>query len=251
MQPGVVSGAVSELHAAKAALGLTPGVNSPLTTQWFDTSGSGNHGTLTGFTGTPWAGTGTVADPYRLVFPGNAYVALPDLGASEDGIFTFEVWYSATGSSNSLVSEGSTASALPMASFALGSSVANKLGLAYRNDAGVIVHVYDAASSNDGAWHDGVVTCDGSMVRVYRNGSPVGTPAAPPAVPFTLNTTSLGALVRTSISYVTAQIVLARIYPFALTAPQVAQNYAAGPLWAPTISGFPVIGSPIIQGMRV
>lgn len=70
-QPGTVPGAALELHAARAALGASPGINSPLTTTWFDTSGNGNHGALTNFGAqTPWAGTGTLADPYRLLFDG-------------------------------------------------------------------------------------------------------------------------------------------------------------------------------------
>lgn len=69
----VVPGAILELHAARAFGGVSPGVNSPLTTQWYDTSGHGNHGTLTNFAGTTasgYAGSGTLADPYRLVFNG-------------------------------------------------------------------------------------------------------------------------------------------------------------------------------------
>ena len=100
MQPGAVAGAVYEFHASRARMGTRPGANDPLTTEAFDTSGSGNHGTLTTFAGTTtsgWDGSGTLADPHRLVFDGTSdYVALPDLGACEDKVFTYEAWAATT-----------------------------------------------------------------------------------------------------------------------------------------------------------
>ncbi|HRZ10703.1 MAG TPA: hypothetical protein P5319_12525, partial [Gemmatimonadales bacterium] len=66
MQPGVTPGAILELHAARANGGVSPGINDPLTTEWYDTSGNGHHGTLVGFAGT--TASGWSADPYRLVF---------------------------------------------------------------------------------------------------------------------------------------------------------------------------------------
>jgi len=84
MQPSVTPGAVLELHAAKANGGTGPGINSPLTTTWIDTSGNGNNGTLTNFSGTPWS-----AD--RLTFDG-----VDDLvGATSPGLgsdFAVEMW---------------------------------------------------------------------------------------------------------------------------------------------------------------
>ena len=65
-----VAGAVLDLRAYLARNGTTPGNNDDPTAEWHDVSGNANHGTLTGFAGTTasgWAGTGTLADPYRLV----------------------------------------------------------------------------------------------------------------------------------------------------------------------------------------
>ena len=129
MQPEVTPGAVYEFHAARALLGKSPGINDPLTTSAFDTSGNGNDGTLTNFAGEPaarprtntetdkavwhdlsghdndgaltsfgyttssgWAGNGANVDPYRLVFDGtgDTLTAPSDISAADD--FTLEFW---------------------------------------------------------------------------------------------------------------------------------------------------------------
>lgn len=86
MQPGVVPGAVFEFHAAKAAGGLTPGVNAPLTTQAFDTSGNGNHGTLTNFAGTPASGYAGATGSLNFVHAPGVMLCHDD---STEGYYTY------------------------------------------------------------------------------------------------------------------------------------------------------------------
>lgn len=237
MQPGVVtSGCVLELHAARANGGTTQQVNSPLGTQWYDTSGNAQHGTLTGFTGqTPWGGAGTTADPYRCAFDGSDdYAACPDLSAAEDKTFTYEAWYATTNGAktNPLVSEANHANDNVQVLLSVGAGGLKRLSAGIGDDSGAgAMRVLDTVDTNDGLIHHAVMTCDGSYIRLYRDGGSVGTPVAPPAGTVTLTRTSVGAFMRLSPVYGDSRIPVARIYNRALSAAEVAQNYSAGPTW--------------------
>ena len=74
MQPGVVNGATAEYHAARASLGVSQGHDEG-GTQWFDSSGNTNHGTLV--LAPTWSGAGTVGN--QLYPAGTNYCTFPSL----------------------------------------------------------------------------------------------------------------------------------------------------------------------------
>ena len=234
-QPFTVLGSILELHAARAHLGVSQGHNQGAETQWFDTSGSGNHGTLTSFAGTTssgWAGTGTLADPHRLVFDGSSdFVACPDLSACEDKTFTYEAWIvdstGTSGDSRVAISEWADADA-PLAWLGLGTTgipAFSMFGNAWSNQTEVNSNV----AVNNGQPHHLVGTCDATTARLYVDATEKGAPASATSVVLTgCVNTMVG---KWATGWFPGGIMAARIYPFALTPAQVAQNFAAGYLW--------------------
>jgi hypothetical protein len=240
-QPFTVAGAILELHAARAALGVSPGVNAPaFITTFDDTSGVGNDGTLTNFAGTAasgWAGAGTVADPYRLVFdptaPGD-YVSCPDLSAAEDKTFSYEAWImSTTAAGVYIISESQAVSTTQSLVFL--ALVAGKARISTIDDANAQKSVDSAVTLNDGLPHHVVGTCDGTDLKMYLDGAASGTPTTVSAGTITLTNAFVGARKRgagAADGFFPGAVILARIHPGALTPGQVAQNYAAGTGWA-------------------
>jgi hypothetical protein len=213
---GRVSGSVLELVA-----GPTP--ETP--TVWPDLSGNGNDGTLEN--GPVWEGHGTHDDPYRLVFDGvDDYV---DSGQNFNALtsFTNEAWCYCTGAPQS-----SFAAIINMDywhGFALMVAPDGGSLIAYANIAstwhmdGVCVlsvgwhHITQSYRASDGLYE---VIVDGTA---YISDTTRGTPWTPT----TTNHWQLGA--EGASGYPLAgSIAVARLYPFALTADQVAQNFAAG-----------------------
>ena len=236
-QPGVTSGADLEFHAARANGGLAPGVNSPLTTTWTDTSDSSNDGTLMTFAGTEssgWAGSGTTDDPYRLVFDGTSdYVDAGDLGTVEDKTFSFEVWVKFDGSAHKyLVSQAGTTDNNHFASVALVySSGLYYPRLNYKDGTTLAITSGGTGVAPDNAYHHVVGTADGTTMRVYLDGTEYGTSATLPSGSAAVTNTTVGARVMSTTNYALCSVPLARIYPFALSAPEVTANYNSGTGW--------------------
>jgi len=225
-QPGVVPGMSVELHAARAHLGVSQGHNPGSETQFFDTSGSTNHGTLKTFaftTASGYAGAGTSGDPYRLVFDGGSdYVALPDLGACEDGVYAYECWakHPSYAGNSVFMGEGANSGRLDIESRRVRFQVAGTS----------TVTINSADFTDDDAVHHMVAVADGTNMRLYVDDVLKAGPTALPANIVASSSTNLG-YVNGGRLKAAASILAARIYPFALSAPQVAQNYAAGYLW--------------------
>jgi prepilin-type N-terminal cleavage/methylation domain-containing protein len=236
MQTGVTPGAILEFRGIKGNGGTSPGINSPLTTTWYDTSGNGNNGTLYNFAGTTtngWAGSGTTTDPYALVFDGSSdYVATPSLAASS-GNFTYEAWikFTSTSAGLNIISEGGSSSSNPFVQLNTGVSGSDgEIRVQMRNNSGAAANVASTANYNDGNWHHVVGCYDGTKMHLYVDGTEVGTPVAAPAGPYTENQTRIGTRGYTTPAFNFAgSISVARIYPFALSAAQVLANYTAGP----------------------
>jgi hypothetical protein len=236
IQPGVTPGAILEFRGIKANGGTSQGINGPLTTPWYDTSGNANSGTLNnvaGNTSDGWAGSGTAIDPYALVFNGtSAYVSPPSLAVSS-GTYTFEAWvkFTSTASGLNIISEGNSAGSNPFTQLNTGVGGSDgKIRIQMRNDAGTTTSVASTANYNDSNWHHAVGCYDGTNMHLYIDGSEVSTPVAAPAGPYTENQTRIGARGYTTPSfYFAGSMSVARIYPFALSATQAAANYAAGP----------------------
>lgn len=236
VQPGVTPGSILEYRGVKANGGTSQGINGPLTTPWYDTSGNSNSGTLNfvaGNTSDGWAGSGTAIDPYALVFNGtSAYVSTTSLAVSS-GLFTYEAWikFTTTSAGLNIISEGNSSGANPFTQLNTGVGGSDgKIRIQMRNNAGSATSVSSTANYNDGNWHHAVGCYDGTNMHLYIDGAEVGTPVAPPAGPYTLNQTRIGAKGYTTPSfYFAGSMSVARIYPFALSAAQAAANYAAGP----------------------
>jgi prepilin-type N-terminal cleavage/methylation domain-containing protein len=235
MQSGVTPGAVLELRASKANGGLTQGINSPsFTTTWTDTSGNNNNGTLTNMAGTTasgWVGSGTGGDPYRAKFDGvDDYVSLPALNVSPNKTFTLESWvYTPTsapvGAWDMIYEE----------SFIPGNGATSVLavfdtahaGFYMRDDVNAWGTSATPSAVCDGLLHHIVGVANGANLITYIDG--VGyVGSIVPAGGMVTTLSRLGQQTNGTYSY-HGSIVAIRIYPFALTATQVVQNYAAGP----------------------
>lgn len=245
MQPGTVPGAVLELHASKAKGGTGPGTNSPLTTDWFDTSGNGNNGALTNFTGeTPWGGSGTAVDPYTLTFDGaNDLVGVPGPGLGTD--FTVEMW---------------TKNLVPQSSWCW---LVEKTSTDAQGYTGLVITINGSQPRvSFGAWFTDATSDDyiiadvavqhhivferkGGYCYIYIDGVQRGSAVA--------NSYDATGLVGrwtlgggpASDATLNGSVEVFRHYPFALSTTQVAQNYAAGPNW---IAG-KAIGSRVTRGL--
>jgi len=236
-QPGVVAGAVYEFHAARARIGKSPGVNSPLTTALFDTSGNANHGTLINCDGTEWGGTGTLADPYALTFNGtDEYMTVPVLSAADTREFTYEAWVlipSIPAENSFVVQEAENGYNKHAALIANATTGYGRISVDY----GDIVTCGNVAPNIcDNVVHHIIGTADGTSLRYYVDQVLKAGPTALPADSMTSVRTRLG-VSETDTAYLTAflpgSILVARIYPFGLSVSEVEQNFDAGYLWTP------------------
>jgi hypothetical protein len=244
MQSGVTPGAVLELEASTANGGITPGVNSPFTTTWADTSGNNNNGTLTNMAGTTssgWAGSGTGVNPYRALGDGvDDFISVPHTPsiAVGAGDFSLELWYQASADQGGGwywgVYKGTGDNATygtEMLIAAQGDNSGNAVWRAcigpWFTDAATYLSSY-AVQVISAPAHI-VVTRASGITYFYVNGVARGTPQA--------NTQDLSTvtgrwnLLRgpTTTEFAPAAIAIFRQYPFALSATQVAANYFAGP----------------------
>jgi hypothetical protein len=247
-QPLAVQGALSELHAARAAGGVGPGVNSPFTNPAFDTSGNGNSGALVNFAETVssgWAGSATLADPDCLVFDGTGLVELPNLGASRNKPFTYEVWMvlpvDAPNSGNHcLIAESRAAWGPPLTTLMISGWVPmfQQWGDGWAGGPMAML----GAPVNDGLWHHLVATSDGSNFRLYVDNSAPVVSGGAPVDTTNCDLTELGNYASSTSGGFRGKLAVARIYPFCLSAAQIAQNFAAGYLW---LSPDPNPGGPV------
>jgi hypothetical protein len=228
---------VLELHAAKASGGTAPGSNDPLTTQWFDTSLNGNHGTLTGFTGMPWS-----AD--RLTFDGVNDIVNCGSSAALDitGDATLEAWvaFRSAGAYPCIIGRGSsdsTAAYLQLRRDGVSGGrlyAPTSLGQLYFGDG--------SETAVDGQLRHVVLTRTRTtgLMRLYVAASQVGSDQylVPGGYLTSGGITTVGNIGLLS-RQLPGDIGLARIYPFALMPEQVAANYAAGLEWAEPISRRP------------
>jgi hypothetical protein len=242
MQLNVTPGAILELRAAKANGGISQGINSPLTTTWYDTSGNGNNGTLTGFTGqTPWSGTGTTGDPYALDHTSTsgprgvlvpASTSLNLIGSSS---FTSEIivklppiginpqWFMGRGAAYGALGFGFVAwdavSPTPYMQFYYGDGAhglaATNFGYLPRGTRLHLAVVINRSNATVRSFLDGEFV-DQQSIAGFGSFLDV-------ADSLDLLNTNYGAFGGTPKS-----VYLARLYPFALTSDQIGENYDAG-----------------------
>lgn len=257
MQPDVVtSGCVGEWHAARAHLGVSQGHNQGAETQLFDTSGNANHGTLTTFgftTASGYAGTGTLADPYRLVFDGTSdYVTVADSAALRPGLgdYSVEVWFDSPFTESAawpgLLGKG-IATVAPVGVFGLVGSSALLDRLRFQD-------VYAAGAWNANLFatgtlaagrHHVVVSRISGTYQPYVDGVAYGAPITPANVANLNSTAALQIGCSADPRYMGTGIYAARYYcGHGLSLAEVQQNYAAGYLWPPDwVRGGPALSS--------
>jgi hypothetical protein len=227
-----VAGASLELDAATADAGTGPGINDPFTTAWKDTSGGNHNGTLTSMAGTTdsgWAGAGTGADPYRCVFDAvNDHVNLGTAMAAiySSKVFSIEAWAS-------FPLDSAPNQAVVMAhddAFANAIDIRLGGGTPYATmicgGASVNTNIATVGHTDDGLMHHYVATADGTYLRFYVDGDLQKAPVAISANAFgTITVSRVG-----SDGWYSKAIwacATARVYPVALTADQIRQNYLA------------------------
>lgn len=227
MQPDVTPGAAIELHALKASGGTTPGINSPFTTTWTDTSGNGKNGTLTNMAGTTSSGWAT--GPNRLVFDGtNDYVSIPLIGSTASRTVTFEAWVTTTDTTNTfrrIMMEDDVPGVIDVSLWIAG-------GIAYglvRAPGHPDAYFGNSTNIANGSLHHVVMSWNNTSGWLAVDGSAGGTSSVEP---FTISptVTSIGSHAGNAPFWI-GSIVVARIYPFALSAEQVTANYNAGVDW--------------------
>jgi hypothetical protein len=225
----------------------------PLTTDWKDLSGKGNDGTLTGFgVQTPWAGSGTIVNPYSVVFDGvNDRVALSPLRSGDCGIFTHEAYVK--------IASPPPTQATIICELRLVGSVYNYCELTILPTGYVQeITLRGAGSFNingttnvcDGAIHHILCTSDGGYVNLYIDGILQAGPILILGYLFTALYASVGCEQYGASSYdifLPGSIFIARVYPFALNASQVAQNFAAGPQGASGVWGDGVTPGAVLE----
>ena len=158
-----------------------------------DSSGNGNTGGLTG--GTRWvAGP---RGPHALAFDGSTgRVRVPDAASLEPSAVSVTAWVKRSGSPGGfkyIVAKGATGCIA--ASFGLYTGPDGGLEFYVSNNAGVSYTRSPDAGTGiwDGAWHHVAGTFDGATVRLYVDGSEVGsgTPRTDPIDYGTLDTRDL------------------------------------------------------------
>ncbi len=233
----VTSGLVASYFAGLAKSGIAPGNNSDPTSTWWDLIGDAHAGALSSFgwtTSSGWAGAGTGADPYRLVFDSTntPYVDLGNVAQQPSTGYTIEQWivYGTSSVSANLTIQGNTASGTTSPYVGMWIS-GNKAIHICRNDAATGVTLTGGTTLATGSLYHLVATCDGSNCRLYVNASSDATAQAPPSGTYTLNDIKVGARVstlgRVSNGSATAAV---RIYSRGLSSTEITQNYNAGVL---------------------
>jgi len=240
-----ISGLVHE-YVAKLATGTGPGVNAGPTTTWVDNVGTndvtlrntaGNFGWTTS---SGWAGSGTAADPYRLVCDGTgdygtfAATPSPISTAGYGGAFSVELWTFNTAdpaASGWYFRDRVTANT---GVYAYLNSADDKLTWSIGNGSAPLYPTENVGLTGfDASPLHHLLTYDGTTVTPYRNGSAQTSARAFGFQPNNDATT----LCHTSTAG-TAVICTVRFYSICLTPTQAAANYAAGVLAASTDTSF-------------
>lgn len=236
MQPRVVAtNCLAELHAARAHLGVSPASNAGADTQWYDTSGNSKHGTLSLFdysATSGWGGTGSLADPFRVVCAGTDSIALPDLSAAEDGTFTYEAWVMTTDvtpAANHIFMAEDTSGNAPMCGLMLNGGALVFGGWA--SGWSPSMNITASSSIIDGLPHHVVVVGSGGQGRMYVDNVAQGGSGTSLVTMTGLNQTWVGRWGGATTGNYVGGLMVARYYSAALTVDQIAQNYAAGYLW--------------------
>ena len=210
-------------------------------TTWRDLVGRFGDITLSGFawsSASGWNGTGTQADPYRLVFDGTGdYGTITHANAHNLITFTFSAWVNLTAGTNfrGIITKdnGSTIPRNYWFGMSDGTGGYGSEGaLLLLASAGASLddlNVYTNSVIDDGAWHHIAATVDGANLKSYLDGTLHNTVAYSTRPDFsTSNNTLVGRDATGGGRYITGSIAQIAIYNRALNAKEIAQICYAG-----------------------
>lgn len=192
--------------------------------QWNDKSGHGRHVIQPASVNQPSTGVATINGKNALRFDGTTdflYLTAPFVYAA-GAATVFAVHKANSSNGMGLVAEGNTGSAIPVASIVGSGTVAGKFDdvrTFFRNDANTVVHqVEHNASVFNGDPAISVIRDTGSDVRVYANGLADNSKPYTRSGTLTLNSFSVGAVRRNTVSgYFNGDVAEIIIYTRALT----------------------------------
>ncbi|QNR70410.1 DNRLRE domain-containing protein (plasmid) [Paenibacillus peoriae] len=233
----IMGGLIFSLHASLADKGLSRGINgtSP-TSQWYDLSGKGNHGSLSGFSyesESGWTGKNTLADPYALYFNGFSNHVDAGKNVKPPGDLSFEAWFYYVGGGVVLSTGGQD----------------NNQGFAivFNENSELELHVKTATKSakvNLGPqtrtkWYHVAGTFDSKTGFFYAflNGAPAGRGSIVDGGSVNAPTNlTIGKHQTQNNGYFRGAVVAVRVYDRALSMDEVGRNYLDGYLFTETKS---------------
>lgn len=231
---GVVPGAVLEVLGCLANKGTGPGINSPMTMTWYDSSQNGNSLELSAgnWEGTPnngWTGDGSFLNPYCLISNNQNYNAtystnsntVPyNLSTLNNFPCTIDIWVCAYGF------PAINASLINFPNGTIYSSPSYQgYTLIYSYNGGQDYPPISSANINPNIWNNILLIITPNGVSVYYNDIETINISLAPAI----ETNDVLQLLNNYYNSPNRGISSLRIYPFAFTPEQVTQNFNAGP----------------------
>lgn len=205
---------------------------------WFDCSGNSRNVSLSNFDWSAqsgWAGAGTVGDPYRLIYDGaNDTAAIVDSTWQEPSLITVEVWFRRSETTTPYMG------VIDKLSYATGFSAGYNIDFGSGTETGHVRFVLGDGTGGavcvvgpylaDGLFHHVVGTWDGTTAKLYVDGALYATsvPGRPVITPTAQDLRIGGDYPTSSTNPFSGEIAQARIYGAAISAGDVAGNYAAG-----------------------
>jgi RHS repeat-associated protein len=161
--------------------------------------------------------------------------AVPDTGVGEDSAFSAEAWIKTTTTANQYVlAEGNTTAQ----TWYDGLHVNGGKAVFTVTGATANVGVTGTTTVNNNVWHHLVGVRNGNTLLIYVDGELDGTTTGTPGT-VTLNTTTIGALKRPSVtSFFNGSVDEAAYYPTVLDADTIARHYHNGTNASPTVASY-------------
>lgn len=187
-----------------------------------DSSTGGNNGT---YVNGPTQTTGAILGDNNLATTFTTaqtqYVNIPGLAVT-GGAFTYEVWVNGTSFSDFTPLSSSTNGTAGSYIYLVNT---DQIGLQAN---ATLTTLYDTNGNINSGWHQVVGTWDGSYLRVYYDGAPVGVPKAFSSALTGTGNVKIGQYGFPSGTYCSCSVDDAAIYNVALTPAQIQKHYLLG-----------------------
>jgi len=203
-----------------------------------DASGDGHSGTYAGgYTlGASGALTGD-ADKAVTLNGTTGYVNLGNLQVGTNSTFAVEAWVKSSTNAGWIVNEASTTSNNPLVGINIDASNAARFFV--RDNANNTVAVTGTIGVTNNAWHHVVGVRNGTSYSLYVDGKADGNTTSSALGTISLNTTTIGAGRRSTVSgYLTGTIDEAAYYTSALDAATIARHYYNGTNSTPRVASY-------------